>query len=85
MLSSVQLVRHFTRQAVVVKVSDKNSSKAPEIIAPIKLVAAKDIARRITDVKIVPKIPVSRVGIIPHTQFCSPLRTNGAVMSVNPR
>lgn len=70
---------------MVVKVSDKNSSKAPAIIAPIRLVAAKDIARRITDVKIVPKIPVSRVGIIPHTQLCSLLRINGAVISVSPR
>ena len=38
-------------------VSEKKNNKRPVIIAPIILVAAKDMPRRITAVRTVPKIP----------------------------
>ena len=36
---------------------EKKNNKSPVIIAPIMLVAAKVMPKRITDVKIVPNIP----------------------------
>ena len=45
----------------------KKRSAAPVIIAPITLVAANSIAKRITDVKIVPRIPTISTGRLAHT------------------
>lgn len=50
-------------------VSEKNRSSAPAIIAPITLVAAKLIAKRIRDVRIVPRMPVISTDNILHTQL----------------
>lgn len=51
---------HFTRHTLDVMIKEKNKSKAPVIIAPIILVATNSIAKSITDVRIVPRIPVRK-------------------------
>lgn len=56
------------RQAVEVIISEKNRRRAPVIIAPIMLVAAKVIARRITEVRTVPRMPLSSAGRIEQKQ-----------------
>jgi hypothetical protein len=59
---------------------------APVIIAPIMLVATNSIAKRITEVRIVPRIPVNRVGTMEHTQRLIPdIRICAAESRVNPR
>ena len=68
-----QPASHFARQADVVIINEKKNSSAPAIIAPSTLVATNSIAKSITDVKIVPKIPVSKTGSIEHTQLRTPL------------
>lgn len=65
---SSQPKRQLTRQAVTVSTRDRKNINAPVIIAPIILVAAKVIARSITAVRAVPKIPVSNTGNVLHTQ-----------------
>ena len=65
---------HFARQAVVVRVRDRNNKSKPAIIAPTMLVAANSIPRRISDARTAPKIPVSNVGRILHTQLRTPNR-----------
>lgn len=65
---------HFTRQAVVVKVRVRNNKSIPAMIAPTMLVAANSIPRRISDARAVPRIPVSNVGKILHTQLRTPKR-----------
>ena len=83
---SEHLAVHFARQATDVTVSEKNASNAPLIIAPITLPAANAIPKRITDVKIVPRIPVSKAGRIEHTQPRIPLpRTTAPIIGVNAR
>lgn len=59
---------HLTRQAEAEITRAKKRIDAPEIIAPITLVAAKSTARRITDVRIVPKMPVSISGKLVQPQ-----------------
>ncbi len=49
----------------------KKKPRAPAIIAPTMLVAAKVMPKRITDVRIVPKIPVKRTVSLGHMQFCT--------------
>ena len=58
--------------------------RAPVIIAPIILVATNSIAKSITDNKIAPKIPVSRVVKIGHIQeiLTSALLTTDVEISV---
>ena len=51
-----------------VTVREKNIRRAPVIIAPNRLVAAKGIARSITDTKIVPRMPATSGVIAGHTQ-----------------
>ena len=63
---------HFVRQAVDVIKREKKNSNAPVMIAPITLVATKVIAKRITDVKTVPKIPVRIAGRLTHTHSLLP-------------
>lgn len=63
---------HFTRQAVAVIISEKNVISKPVIIAPIMLVAANSIARRIIEIKIAPRIPVKRTDRIGQKQFLKP-------------
>lgn len=52
---------------VIIRV--KNPSSAPAKIAPITLVAAKSIAKRINESKIVPKIPIMSVVNDEHTHL----------------
>ena len=59
---------HFIRHAVDVRVSAKNKSNMPAIIAPTTLVAAKVIASNITVVSTVPRIPVSSTVSVGHRQ-----------------
>ena len=47
----------------------KNARSNPVIIAPTMLVAAKVIAKRITENKTVPKTPVKRTERIGHIQI----------------
>ena len=47
-----------TIQVALVKRRVKKNRRSPVIIAPITLVAANGMPRRITEVRIVPKIPV---------------------------
>ena len=54
---AIHLIRHITD--VISKV--KNPRRRPVITAPSTLVAAKVIPRRISDVTIVPSIPVNTV------------------------
>ena len=49
------------RQAVDVKISDRNASNAPVIIAPIMLVAANVMPKSTKETSAAPKIPVSSV------------------------
>ena len=53
-----QLARHFARHAVFVIRSEKKKKRAPTTIAPITLVAANVTVSRITENRIVPKIPI---------------------------
>ena len=59
---------HFIRQAVDVRVSVKNKSNTPAIIAPITLVAANVIASSIMLVSTVPRIPVRSTVSAGHRQ-----------------
>ena len=69
-----------------VSVSAKKNSKAPVMIAPAMLVAAKVIARRITDVKTEPSIPVNRALREEHPQLLEvKLLKESAFIRVNPR
>lgn len=65
---------HFVRQAVVVKVRVKNNKSIPDMIAPKILVAANSTPKSITEASAVPRIPVSNVGRILHTQLRTPKR-----------
>ena len=81
---SPQPVLHFTRQTVEVIISEKNNSSAPVIIAPMMLVATNSIASRMTDVRIVPKIPTSKVESGVHVQAYSSgrLRRFGKISAI---
>ncbi len=57
----MQLFLHLIRQVAVVIIREKKNKRAPVIIAPIMLVAAKVIPSKMMDVKTVPKIPVKKV------------------------
>ena len=67
--SSVHPEAHFIRQAVSAIIREKKKPSAPAIIAPIVLVAAKVMPKRISDVRIVPNIPVKRTDILGHIQL----------------
>ncbi len=67
--SSSQFVRHLIRHTVEVSVRVKKARSKPAKIAPIMLVAAKVIPRRITDVKTVPRIPQRRTFKEEQTQL----------------
>lgn len=62
----------------------KNKRSAPAIIAPIMLVAANSIARRITDVKTAPSIPVVIRAKLEQTQSPAPASL-GEVRTSNAR
>ena len=47
-------------QAVAVRMSVKKRRRSPVIVAPSMLVTGNVIARRITDVSTVPRMPVSK-------------------------
>ncbi len=79
-LSLLQRAAHFAKQAKVVTVSEKNVSNAPEIIAPIILVATNSMAKRTIDVKIVPRIPVKSTGSTVHIQPLLPTLFKTAVI-----
>ena len=49
---------------MLVTIKVKNARRMPVIIAPIMLVAANSIPRRITEVNIVPRIPTNSTGIV---------------------
>lgn len=71
---------HFTRQANEVITKEKDAKSNPTIIVPIALVVAKVIPRRITDVKIVPRIPISKIVKTEHRQVRVPvLRVRPAI------
>lgn len=53
---------------MVVTINEKNAARAPTIIAPITLVAAKLMTSRMTAAKMVPKMPVKRTDRIEHMQ-----------------
>lgn len=63
---------HLTIQAAEEIIRAKKRTDAPEIIASITLEAAKSTARRIIDVRIVPKMPVSISGKFAHPQSEAP-------------
>lgn len=65
-------MRHCEKQATVVTSKEKKASSKPFITAPRTLVTANVMPKRITDVRIVPKIPVNRTGRIEHTQLRRP-------------
>ena len=65
---SSQDARHFTRQAVSVRIRAKNPKRAPLIIAPNTLVAANVTPSNTSDKRIVPKIPTSNTDKMGHTQ-----------------
>lgn len=67
--------RQFMRQTELVIKSEKKNSKRPVIIAPITLVAAKVMPRRITDVKIVPRMAVRNVVRLPQQSSALKLRS----------
>lgn len=67
--SSLQPDTHFTRHAVSAIIRLKKNPIAPAMIAPAVLVAAKLIPRSITDVRIVPRIPVRSAVILEQIQF----------------
>ena len=80
---SEHLATHFERQATEVNVSEKNVSNAPVIMAPITLVATNSIAKSTTEVKTVPRIPVSKTGKIEQIQpRVPPLRTTADMIDV---
>ena len=58
MVSLLHRTAHFAKHATDVTVREKNVKRAPEIIAPITLVATNSIPKRISEVKIVPRIPI---------------------------
>ena len=51
------------RQAVEVIMSEKEKKRIPTIIAPITLVAAKPIAKRMTAEIMVPRIPSNKLDV----------------------
>ena len=82
----MQLAAHLARHATEVTVNVKNSNSNPVMIAPIMLVATNSIAKSITEVRIVPRIPVKRADKTRHTQFRVPkLRIRAVVAGVNAR
>lgn len=63
--------KHLTRQATEVIKREKKNSSAPVINAPIMLVAAKVIPKRMIDVRIVPSIPaiIRPMGVLRQRQI----------------
>ena len=51
---------HLIRQVAVITIKEKKNKSAPEIIAPIILVAAKVMPSKITEVNTVPSMPVKK-------------------------
>lgn len=76
--------RHFIRHTALVIKSEKKNSRKPVIIAPITLVAANVMPRRIIDVKVVPRIAVRNVLRLPQ-QFSVPEQQNAEVRRLMPR
>lgn len=77
---------HFTRQETVNNVRVKKPARAPRIIAPITLVAAKVTKSSIIEVKIVPNMPKKRTERLVHTQKLLPdWDINGDPISVRAR
>ncbi len=72
------------RQTELVIKSEKKNSKNPVIIAPITLVAAKVMPRRITEVKVVPRIAVRNVPRFAQ-QFSVLVRPSTEVRRLIPR
>lgn len=65
---------HFIRHATVNNVRVKKPARAPRIIAPKKLVAAKVTKSSIIEVKIVPKMPENRAERLVQMQRLLPDR-----------
>ena len=63
-----QFAMHLIRHAVEVIIRAKNNRSRPVIIAPGMLVVTNVIPRRITEVRIVPRIPKSCNGSTAHRQ-----------------
>ena len=83
--SSEQPAVHEIRHAIDVIIREKKKIKAPVITAPRILVAAKVIPKRITDARIVPKIPIRTVGRILHIHSrVFPRRSNTEYRSNRP-
>lgn len=77
---------HFTMQATEVITRVKNPSNIPAKIAPITLVAANVIAKRISENKIVPNIPIISVERAVQTHSLIPFSLAVVLTSsVNPR
>ena len=86
MVSLLHHTAHFAKHATDVTVREKNVKRAPEIIAPITLVATNSIAKRTTDVKIAPRIPVKSTGSTAQTHPLLPVPlTTAANIGVNAR
>ena len=51
------------------KMRDKKARSRPEIIAPVKLVAANVIPNRIIAIRMVPRMPASKTGSIEQVQL----------------
>lgn len=66
-------------------VSVKKPARAPTIMAPKTLVAAKPTAKSITEVRMVPSIPVRSTDRISHTQSAAVFLSAVAVTSVTAR
>ena len=83
---SEHLAAQSARQTNETTINVKNKSSNPEMIAPTMLVAANVIPRSITEVNIVPSIPVRRVGSTLHTQHLEPyLRMMVVIIGVKAR
>jgi len=77
---------HLTMQVTEVMSKVKNPSNAPAKIAPITLVAANSIAKRINDRRMVPQIPIISVVNAVHTHLLVPLLLNSVpAIAVIPR
>ena len=70
--STLQPRTHLIRHAVEVTIRVKNAISAPTIIAPIILVAANSIARSMSEIRIVPRIPIRRMDTMEHTHRLMP-------------
>ena len=67
----MQLERQIARHPAEVSTKAEKASNAPVIIAPIMLVAAKVMANKITETRIVPSAPITNADNAEHVQHAA--------------